>query len=55
MPLAQKPWKRQSMPNGEIHVFPTFGQEHQLEGLNCWCHPEQDLEFEQLVIHQVAN
>ena len=38
-----------------VHVYPLFGREHVLEGDDCWCHPEHDPEFENLIIHNVEN
>ena len=40
--------------NGLIHVYPTFGPEHVLEGKDCWCHPQMDEDFDVLV-HNVAQ
>lgn len=38
-----------------IHVYPLFGKEHVLNGIECWCHPEQDAEYPCIVIHNVEN
>ncbi len=34
------------------HVYPLFGPEHVLEGIDCWCHPDVD---DAVVIHNVMN
>lgn len=34
-----------------IHVYPTFGREHVLDGLTCWCRPERDAECPDVVVH----
>jgi len=38
-----------------IHVYPTFGREHVLLGLTCWCHPEPDTTTPSVVIHHEHN
>ncbi len=38
-----------------IHVYPLFGREHVILGLNCWCHPERDEAEPRLVIHNVEH
>ncbi len=26
--------------DGPVHIYPTYGREHDLEGGGCWCKPE---------------
>jgi hypothetical protein len=44
---------------GEIHVYPTYGREHDTEGADCWCSPtSEDYRGNggsRLVIHREAN
>jgi hypothetical protein len=37
-----------------VHVYPTFGEPHEVEGAPCWCSPEIE-EDGRLVIHREAN
>lgn len=38
-----------------IHVYPTYGRSHVLEGLSCWCHPERDKDEATVIIHHEDN
>lgn len=28
---------------GDVHVYPTFGREHDTDGGPCWCRPSPDM------------
>lgn len=45
----------QSDVQNRVHVYPLFGREHNLDGDECWCHPEPDLYYENVVVHNVEN
>ena len=46
--------KRQCPDDGSwelVHVVPAWGPEHDLHGMNCWCHPVPDELSMSTIIH----
>jgi hypothetical protein len=43
-----------AMDAEEVHVVPLVGREHELSA-ECWCHPEPDPEFPNLLVHNLEQ
>jgi hypothetical protein len=42
-------------PPEYLHVYPLFGREHVIKGLECWCHPVLDDEVPNVVVHNLVQ
>jgi hypothetical protein len=38
--------------NNLVHVYPTWGPEHDIKGWACWCQPTPDKEDPNVVVHR---